>query len=89
MARELYFENILALLIAVEHEKSPEIAFRIMDKLMETGRLIMPRNRLTEDDMKDIHILKEKGMKWDEIAKIYAYKNPSYLCEKYNEWIGR
>lgn len=90
MARELYFENILALLIAIEYKKTVETSFKYLDYLMEHGK--MPKHKIstsiTKEDLGDIHIYRSNGLTWKEIAEIYGYKYCSNISTKYKIFYG-
>lgn len=87
MAREVYFENILALFIAVKYEKNSEMAFKYLDYFEIHGEMpkIALKSELTQDELEDIDALRKQGITWREIASILGLKSYSYIMRAYKK----
>lgn len=67
----MYFENLVALYIAVEKQCTQEMAFQYLDKFAEGIIDKKPRFKYSDEDIQDINKFKQQGLSCEEIAKIY------------------
>ncbi|WP_373899310.1 hypothetical protein ACER0A_002065 [Haloimpatiens sp. FM7315] len=71
MGKKIYFENLMALYIAIEKQCMQEEAFKYLDKYAEGEN---PKNlsfKWEKEDLEDIQKFRQRGLKCKEIAKIY------------------
>jgi len=70
----MYFENLVALHIAIEKQCPQETAFKYLDRLLD-GKSRKHNNKpkfiWTSDDIEDIKRFRKQGLTYKGIAKIY------------------
>ena len=86
----MYFENIIALHLAIEHNKPPEIAFKILDKMLDKGKKFKFTNKFynynwTLEDAEDMQKLKKEGLSYGAIGELYGISNSAtiHILKKY------
>lgn len=86
--KALHFDNLLALLIAIEYKKTPETAFQMLDFLYKNGKIPKRVNgfKLSLEDLEDIHLLREKNLSWSQIADIFGQKSSSIIFRQYKHY---
>lgn len=67
----MYFENLVALHIAIEKQCTPEIAFKYLDRFEKNIIEGKPNFKWSIADFKDINALMQQGLNCGEIAEIY------------------
>ena len=77
---ELYFENILALHIAIEYKVTQERAFAMLDTLLETGTIKERYIKHTDEDIEDMINLRNSGFTLKEIGGMYFISDSS-ICK--------
>lgn len=70
----MYFENLVALYIAVEKQCTQEMAFKYLDRFAEGNLTGKPVFRWSDGDIKDIKKFRQEGLNCSEIAEIYFTK---------------
>jgi hypothetical protein len=71
----MVFENLMALLIAVENQCPQEVAFKMLDRYMEGKKVTKkPSFPWTFNDVQDITRLYAAGVKQGEIGSYYGVK---------------
>ncbi|WP_052447234.1 hypothetical protein [Clostridium polynesiense] len=81
----MYFENLMALWIAVDKKCTPEVAFKWLDRY--TGNEEFQKNpqfRWTVEDAKDVVSLRQQGCTWGEIKEIYGFSSNSAAQNTFN-----
>lgn len=69
-------EGYMALVISILKSVPPDTAFRMLN-----GEVQWQKNRhWTADDMNEIGILRQQGMKWSDIGKIYNVSEKAVCC---------
>lgn len=71
----MYFENIVALWIAIEKECPQEVAFKYLDRYLEDNPKKIKGNlrfKWTNEDIQDIKKFREQGLTYKEISEIYC-----------------
>lgn len=87
--KNIYFENLLALLIAIEKECPPEVAFKYLDKYLESGDYKKkPRFKWTDKDIEDVIKLKNQGITQKEISSYYGLEE-SGMCRIVKKGLSR
>ncbi|WP_034849678.1 hypothetical protein [Clostridium hydrogeniformans] len=81
----MYFENLLALHIAIQHKTTQERAFAMLDNLIDTGKLRKKYVKLKGEDTKDMIELRKQGLLIKEIAEIYGVCD-SNICRRIKEY---
>lgn len=67
----MYFENLVALHIAIEKNVPVEVAFVLLDRIIQNKSMKI-RYTWSNEDREDMLKLKEQGLTWKEIGEIYG-----------------
>lgn len=67
----MYFENLIALHIAIDYQVPVEVAFEMLDRMIENKKTKFVY-KWSNEDREDMLKLKAEGLTWQEIGKIYG-----------------
>lgn len=68
----MYFENLIALHIAIEKHCTPEMAFKYLDKVLEGEIQPKIRHEWGNKEVEDIKKFRLQGLSFSKIGEIYC-----------------